>query len=289
MFENLSPYLRLTRIDRPIGAFLLLWPTLWALWLATNGHPDPNIVVLFIVGTFAMRAAGCAINDYADRNFDGEVARTNNRPLATGALSPAQALATFFILIGVAFILVLQFNAATIRLAFLAVFITALYPFTKRFTHLPQLFLGIAFSWGIPMAYTATTGQLHWHAWAIFAANFCWSVAYDTWYAMADREDDLRIGVKSTAILLGDLDLKFVGGLQIASLLILAWIGVAMSLSWHFYCGLFAAALFSVYQQVICRGRDRDQCFRAFLNNNWFGAVVFVGILLATLERGNVV
>ena len=281
---TVDPYLRLMRMDRPIGTFLLLWPTLWALWLASDGHPDPNIVLIFIAGTFVMRAAGCAINDYADRDFDAHVERTSGRPLATGELSPNRALAVFFTLLALAFFLVIQLNFKTVLLSVAGALVAALYPFTKRVTHLPQLVLGIAFSWGIPMSYTALTDALPWEAWILFLANFAWIVAYDTQYAMADREDDLVIGVKSTAILFGKYDNLIVGLLHVITLVILAALGQAKGMSWHFYLGLTAAAMFAIYQQYLCRDRDRQRCFSAFLNNNWFGAMVFIGIVLGQLS-----
>lgn len=280
----ISPYLQIMRMDRPVGVFLLLWPTLWALWLAADGQPDPNIVLIFIAGTFTMRAAGCVINDYADQDFDGHVERTRNRALATGRINSGQALITFVLLLLVAFFLVIQLNTETIKLSFFAVLIAAAYPFAKRFTHLPQLVLGAAFSWGIPMAYTAIIGHTNWQTWALFVANFFWIVAYDTWYAMADREDDLIIGVKSTAILFGRFDLLIIGLLQIASLQTLVWVGWQSDIGWHFYLGIAVATIFAVYQQIICKQREPIQCFKAFLNNNWLGAVVFAGILLGTLN-----
>lgn len=279
-----NPYLRLVRMNRPIGTFLLLWPTLWALWLAADGSPDPDIVVIFIAGTFVMRAAGCAINDFADRDFDPHVDRTRNRPLATGELAPAKALVTFAVLLGVALLLVLQLNRETILLSLGGAIVAAAYPFTKRFTQLPQLVLGVAFSWGIPMAYAATGAGLGWETLWLFTANFFWIVSYDTLYAMADREDDLLIGIKSTAILFGRYDRVAVGALHGLALLVLASLGVARELSWHFYAGLVAAGLFALYQQYLCRNRDRDLCFQAFRNNNWFGAMVFSGMLLALLK-----
>ncbi len=283
-FGKLWAWLRLVRLDRPIGAFLLLWPTMWALWLAADGQPDANVVVIFIVGTFVMRAAGCAINDYADRDFDGHVERTRGRPLATGELPPSAALVAFGVLLVVAFGLVLLLGRDTVLLSFGGALVAALYPFAKRVTNLPQLVLGIAFSWGIPMAYTATGAGLSLETLWLFAANFAWIVAYDTQYAMADREDDLRIGVKSTAILFGRSDNLVVGLLHATTLIMLALLGWQRELSWHFHAGLVAAGIFAIYQQYLCRGRDRDLCFRAFLNNNWFGAMVFAGLLLGFLD-----
>ena len=282
----IGPYLRLVRMDRPIGTFLLLWPTLWALWLAADGTPDPTVVLIFVAGTFVMRAAGCAVNDYADRHFDAHVARTRNRPLATGELQPWQALATFGVLLAVAFALVWQLNALTIWLSVAGALVAVVYPFTKRVTHLPQLVLGVAFSWGIPMAYAAVDGRLSWETLILFLANFAWIVAYDTQYAMADREDDVLIGVKSTAILFGKWDNLAVGLLHLAALAVLFAIGWQRGLGWHYDLGLLSAAVFAVYQQYLCRNRDRDRCFQAFRNNNWFGAMILAGILLGLLGHG---
>jgi len=276
-------YLALMRMDRPIGAFLLLWPTLWALWIAGNGRPPASVVLIFIAGTFAMRAAGCVINDYADRNIDGHVARTSQRPLASGMLSTRQALICFGLLLVLALLLVLQLNAATIKLSVFGALIATAYPFAKRITHLPQLVLGIAFSWGIPMAFTAITGGTGSLAWALFAANFAWIVAYDTQYAMADRDDDLKIGVKSTAILFGDYDNLIIGLLHLTTLVILAIVGTELGLNPAYYLGLAAAAGFAGYQQWLCRNRESAMCFRAFLNNNWFGAMVFAGFILGQM------
>ncbi len=277
-------YLSLMRIDRPIGSFLLLWPTLWALWLAGNGAPDPNIVIIFILGTFFMRSAGCVINDYADRDFDGAVARTQQRPLATGAISTKGVFCCFFVLLLFSLLLVLQLNQFTFWFALLAVPIAASYPFFKRFTHLPQLVLGVAFSWGIPMAYAALQESVPLEAWLLFLANFLWIVAYDTQYAMADREDDLKVGIKSTAILFGRFDNIINGSLQITCLLVLTIIGLLRDFSWHYYLGLLLALCFAAYQQYLCRDRNPQNCFKAFLNNTWFGAMIFAGLLLALID-----
>ena len=280
---RIRAYLQLMRMDRPIGAFLLLWPTLWALWIAGDGQPHAGVVLIFIAGTFAMRAAGCVINDYADRDFDGHVDRTSNRPLATGALTVSQALICFTALLVIALLLVLQLNRATIQLSVFGALVAIAYPFAKRVTNLPQLVLGVAFSWGIPMAFTALTGQTSLVAWLLFIANFAWIVAYDTQYAMADREDDLKIGVKSTAILFGRYDNLIVGLLHLTTLSILTAIGVSLDLNPAFYVGLLFAATFAGYQQWLCKDRDRQRCFQAFLNNNWFGAMVFAGIVLGQM------
>ncbi|HSH44070.1 MAG TPA: 4-hydroxybenzoate octaprenyltransferase [Arenicellales bacterium] len=280
LVERLDQYSQLTRFGRPIGSLLLLWPTLWALWLAGRGSPDPYVVVVFFVGVFLMRGAGCVINDFADREIDGHVKRTRHRPLATGAVTEREALALFVVLGLAAFALVLTLNRLTIYLSFVGVGLAALYPFMKRYTHLPQLVLGAAFSWSIPMAYAAQANSLPATAWWLAAANVCWVVAYDTIYAMVDRDDDLKIGVKSTAILLGDLDRAAVAACHVLTVAILWWVGVDLELGGYYYAGLAAAALFAAYQQWRIRERDRDACFEAFLNNSWFGAAVFAGILL---------
>ena len=282
MHPRLLAYLRLMRMDRPIGTFLLLWPTLWALWLAGNGNPDPDIVVIFIVGTFLMRAAGCVINDYADRGFDARVERTTNRPLATGELSEQSALMLFAILLLASFLLVLFLNWQTVALSLGGALVAIAYPFVKRISNLPQLVLGIAFSWGILMAFTALTQTLPIEAWIIFVGNFFWIVAYDTQYAMVDREDDLRIGVKSTAILFGKFDRLIIAVLQFAMLITMTFLGIRMGLTWHYYLGLCLAAGFAIYQQTLCFARERERCFSAFLNNNWLGAMIFFGIVLST-------
>ena len=283
--EKLTAYIQLARLDRPIGTFLLLWPTLWALWLAGDGHPDPDIVIIILAGTFAMRAAGCVLNDYADRDFDPHVERTLSRPLAAGTLTVKEAFKFLALLLGIALVLVLQLNRLAIYTSFFALGIAMLYPFTKRFTELPQCILGIAFSMGIPMAYAAQTNSIPVEAWQLFAANFCWIVAYDTYYAMADRKDDLKIGVKSAAIFFGNADRLVIGVLQITALAILVYIGWQRSLSWHYFLGLAGAACFAIYQQSMTRQRDPQKCFQAFLNNNWFGAVIYCGLVLALLGK----
>lgn len=281
--ERLEHYSQLTRFGRPIGSLLLLWPTLGALWIAGGGSPDPYIVTVFFVGVFLMRGAGCVINDYADREIDGHVKRTRHRPLATGSVSEREALVLFVVLGLAAFALVLTLNKLTIYLSFIGVALAALYPFTKRFTHLPQLALGAAFSWSIPMAYAAQANALPPTAWWLVAANICWVLAYDTIYAMVDRDDDLAIGVKSTAILLGDLDRPAVALCHALALAILGWVGLELQFGAYYFAGLAAAALFAAYQQWRIRAREREACFDAFLNNAWFGAAVFGGIVLQYL------
>lgn len=278
--ERAWQYALLTRIDRPIGTYLLLWPTLWALWLAAGGLPDPYVLVVFILGTFCMRAAGCAINDFADRGIDSHVQRTAGRPLATGAIRPVEAVAVAVVLALVAFALVLTLNRLTVYLAFVGVFLAAIYPFSKRFTHLPQVFLGAAFSWAVPMAFAAQTGTVPPLAWLVFTVNLIWTVAYDTIYAMADKPDDLKIGVKSTAILFGEHDRHMVAVLQVMTLLGLILIGSRFELDWIHYLGVGIAAILFGYQQFLINDRAPAHCFRAFLNNAWVGLVVFVALAL---------
>jgi 4-hydroxybenzoate polyprenyltransferase len=267
------------RIDRPIGSLLLLWPALWALWLSANGRPDPHIVVVFVLGVFVMRSAGCVINDYADRDFDPHVERTRNRPLAARRVQPREALALFGALMLIALALVLTLNRLTVLLALAGALLAALYPFMKRFTYLPQVHLGLAFSWTIPMAYAAHTGGVPPVAWLLLIGNLIWTVAYDTIYAMVDRDDDLRVGVKSTAILFGELDRAFIAGMQIAVLVVLGLAAQQLALSRVFDAALLAVAALFAWQQWLIRDRERDACFRAFLNNNWVGAAVFAGIV----------
>lgn len=278
--ERLLGYLLLVRLHRPIGIFLLMWPALWALWLAGEGHPPWQIVLVFVLGVVLMRSAGCAINDFADRDFDGRVARTRQRPLATGAVSPEEAVAIFVILSLLAFGLVLLLNWQTVALSVVAALLTIIYPFMKRFTHVPQLFLGAAFGWAIPMAFTAVTGGIPAYAWLLFVATLIWALIYDTQYAMVDREDDLKIGIKSTAILFGALDRAVIGVLQVVMLALLVWIGILADRGPWFFAGLALAALLALYQQALIRGREPASCFKAFLNNNHFGMAIFVGLVL---------
>lgn len=273
-------YRQLMRLDRPIGTLLLLWPTYWALWLAADGLPSLKNFIIFTLGVFLMRAAGCVINDYADRNFDGHVKRTRERPLATGKVSEKEALLLFAVLVGCSFILVLFTNLLTIYLSVGGLLLAAIYPFMKRYTHLPQVVLGAAFGWGIPMAYAAEAGKLTEIAWLLFTANLVWTVAYDTMYAMVDRDDDLKIGVKSTAILFGDADRLIIGCLQALALIILALIGHRVGMGQLYFAGIGAMLLLFIYQQHLIRDRQRDACFKAFLNNNWAGLSVYIGILL---------
>lgn len=277
---RLRHYAVLTRVDRPIGTYLLLWPTLWALWLAAEGVPEPRVLVVFVAGVVLMRAAGCAINDYADRHIDGQVRRTTGRPLATGAISPREAVLVAVVLALAAFLLVLTLNRLTVYLAFGGLALAVIYPFSKRFTHLPQVFLGAAFSWAAPMAFAAQTGSVPPLAWLVFIVNLLWTVGYDTMYAMADRDDDIRIGVRSTAILFGDYDRAMVGLFQGLTLLGLILVGLQFGLGGWFYASLVVAAVLFGYQQFLIAERTPALCFRAFLNNAWVGLVVFAGLVL---------
>ncbi|KGQ60185.1 4-hydroxybenzoate polyprenyltransferase [Gallibacterium anatis 7990] len=276
-------YIQLMRLDKPIGSFLLLWPTLWALFLASNGMPDVKILIIFILGVVFMRSAGCVINDYADRHIDGKVKRTLQRPLAIGAVSEKEAKILFVLLILLSFFLVLQLNLYAIVLSVAAAILAFIYPFMKRYTHLPQLFLGAAFGWSIPMAYGATAASLPLSCWLLFLANLAWTIAYDTQYAMVDRDDDLRIGVKSTAILFAEYDNKIIALLQIATLAILVYLGVEQQLSKGYFIGLLPALGCFIYQCRLTKRRTREECFKAFLNNNYVGMWIFVAILVGIL------
>lgn len=276
-----QPYWQLARLDKPIGSLLLLWPTLWALWLASGGGPSFALILIFTAGVFVMRSAGCVINDYADRHFDGHVKRTASRPLPSGRLTTLRALFFFSLLVLLAFALVWQLNTFTIYLSVGGLLLAAIYPFMKRVTSLPQLVLGMAFSWAIPMAYGAVTEQLSLTCWMLFIANLLWTIAYDTMYAMVDRDDDLKIGVKSTAILFGQNDKRYIALLQLGTLILLLLVGWVEHLSGVYYLALLSAALFFLYQQWLIRERQRDACFKAFLNNNWVGMLVFLGIVFS--------
>ena len=276
--DRLHQYYLLTRLDKPIGILLLLWPTLWALWIAAEGLPHPGVLAVFVLGVVLMRSAGCVINDYADRKIDGHVKRTAQRPIATGKVTPREALVLFAALCIIAFALVLTMNTLTIALSFGGAFLAALYPFMKRHTHLPQVFLGAAFGWAVPMAFAAQTGTVPRVAWLIFIATVLWAVIYDTMYAMVDRDDDLKIGVKSTAVLFGDADRLIIGVLQGIFLLDLILIGLNAKLGPAYYTGLAAAAALAGYHQWLIRTRERPLCFKAFLHNNWLGMAVFAGI-----------
>lgn len=277
--QKLDAYERLMRLDKPIGILLLLWPTLWALWLAGHGKPDWVVVCIFIMGTILMRSAGCVMNDLADRDFDGHVERTKARPLATGEVSVKEALILAGLLSLLAFVFVCFLNRLTILLSVLALFLAASYPFTKRFFAIPQAYLGIAFGFGIPMAYTAIQGSIPLEAWVLLVANVFWAVAYDTEYAMVDREDDLKIGIRSSAICFGQYDVAVVMLCYAVMLFLLTWLGMRFMLGYAYYLGLLAAIVIACYHYLLIRRRERTQCFKAFLHNNWLGAVVFAGIL----------
>lgn len=277
---QLPQYAKLMRLDRPIGTYLLLWPALWALWLAGDGSPKWQLVLLFTLGTLLMRSAGCVINDYADRHLDPMVERTRERPMAVGKVSEREALTLFVVLCLAAFGLVLLTNPLTIGLSFVAVALAATYPFMKRYTHLPQLALGAAFSWSIPMAFSAQSNELPAALWLLYAANLVWTVAYDTFYAMVDREDDVLIGIKSTAILFGDSERAITACLQLVVILLLILSGRQFELGLYYYLGVSVAAALFLHQQYLIRNRERDQCFKAFLDNNRVGAVIFAGIVL---------
>jgi len=273
-------YALLMRLDKPIGVFLLLWPTCWALWIAGEGSPDAGVTLVFVLGVLLMRSAGCVINDYADRDFDPHVKRTGQRPIAAGRVAPKEALVLFAVLCGLAFALVLTMNWLTIGLSLGGALLAAVYPYTKRHTYLPQVFLGLAFGWAVPMAFAAQTGTLPPLAWLLLMATVLWATAYDTMYAMVDREDDLKIGVRSTAILFGDADRVIIGIIQALLLLTLWVVGSKAGLGSYYHLGLLVAAALAAYQQYLIRDREAAGCFKAFLNNNWFGVAVFVGIVL---------
>jgi 4-hydroxybenzoate polyprenyltransferase len=282
---RLREYIRLTRLDRPIGIYLLLWPMLWAIWIAGEGRPEPLVLVVFISGTVLMRSAGCAINDYADRHFDPHVERTKQRPLAAGTITPKEALVIFATLSLIAFALVLLMNRLTILLAIPAALLAGSYPFMKRYTYLPQAYLGVAYGWGVPMAFAAQTGTVPQAAWLIFFATVVWALAYDTMYAITDRADDLKIGVKSSAILFGRFDRLIIGLLQLLVLALLVLTGLSFSLGSYYYLGLAAASVFFVYEQYLIRDRDPKLSFRAFLNNHYFGMTVFIGLAVDYLLK----
>ncbi len=281
LLENrMRSYIVLTRLDRPIGIWLLMWPMLWALWFAAEGIPSLRVLLIFVAGTVLTRSAGCAINDYADRNFDADVARTSQRPLATGAIKPGEALIVAAVLMMIAFVLVLFTNALTIKLSFAALALATLYPYAKRHTYFPQLVLGAAFSWAIPMAYTAQTGSTNQITWLVFAASVLWALAYDTMYAMADREDDIKIGIKSTAIFFGEMDIVMVAVVQAMVLGTMVLVGYLQQLGISYYLSLVVAAVLVLYQLHLIRDRLPANCIKAFLNNHYLGMAVFIGIVL---------
>lgn len=279
LFSRWRDFYQLARMDRPIGTYLLLWPTLWALWLAADGTPSFHNFVVFTLGVLLTRSAGCVVNDWADRNYDVDVKRTRSRPMVTGTIKPNEALifaGTMFLL---AFLLVLTTNTFTVALSFAGLLLACIYPFAKRFTHLPQVVLGAAFSWSIPMAFAAETGTITSHAWLLFFANLLWIVAYDTQYAMVDRDDDLKIGIKSTAILFGELDNFMIVLFQALSLITLVLLSIQLEFAWPFYITLILALTGFARQYLLTRNRERDNCFKAFLSNHWIGAALFLGFV----------
>jgi len=276
---RLALYARLIRLDRPIGIFLLMWPALWALWIAGEGNPPWGILLIFVAGVVLMRSAGCAINDFADRDFDGQVARTRGRPIAAGLIGPGEALGVFLVLSLAAFALVLFLDWRTVALSVVALGLAVVYPFMKRYTHVPQLFLGVAFSWAVPMAFTAVAGSVPASAWLLFAATVVWVLIYDTQYAMVDREDDLKVGIKSTAILFGRYDRLIIGLLLLLLLGLLAYVGYLAGRGVWYALGLTAAAVLAGRHQYLIRERELAACFRAFLDNNYLGMAVFLGLV----------
>ena len=285
---KLQAYGALTRLNKPIGIYLLLWPVLWALWLSSNGHPDPHVFIVFVLGTILTRSAGCAINDFADRNFDGHVKRTKDRPLVTGAVDPVEAIAICGGLGLVALGLALTLNQIAQLLTVVGGVLVVTYPFFKRFFPLPQFYLGVAFTWSVPMAFAAQTGAFPPRiAWVMFMAGLLWTMAYDTMYAMVDREDDKKLGIRSSAILFGDADRSIIGIMQLMTLLAMWLIGKEMEMGLWYGLGIATAALFALYQQLLIRQRKPEDCFRAFLNNNYFGMSIFIGIALEyTFKQG---
>ncbi len=281
--QRLSLYVQLTRLNRPIGTLLLLWPTLWGVWIAGAGHPAWFIVLIFVLGTLLMRSAGCAVNDYADRDFDKHVKRTRERPVTSGRIAPREALIVAAVLALVALCLILPLNRLTLLLSVPAVFLAASYPFTKRFLAIPQAYLGIAFGFGIPMAFAAVQNTVPAIAWLLLAANIFWCIAYDTEYAMVDRDDDIRLGIHSSALFFGRYDIAAVMACYATALALLASAGVWAGLHGTYYAGLAAAAGLAIYHYTLVRKRQREQCFKAFLHNNWFGAAVFAGIVASYL------
>ncbi|MFA6053470.1 MAG: 4-hydroxybenzoate octaprenyltransferase [Methylobacter sp.] len=280
IMDRIKQYWLLARFDKPIGILILLWPALWALWVASDGKPDLLVLAVICLGVVLMRAAGCVINDYADRDFDPHVERTKQRPIAAGRVSPKEALTVFVVLCLCAFGLVLLLNTYTIMLSFIAAFLAASYPFMKRYTQLPQAYLGIAFGWAVPMAFSAQINTIPPVAWVMYLAVVLWALVYDTMYAMVDKDDDLKIGIKSTAILFGAYDRQIMGVLQITILGLLITVGQMAHAGWPYYGGILVAASLSAYQQKLIFHREKTLCFKAFLNNNWFGLAVFLGLLV---------
>lgn len=277
--DRLKQYLLLARFDKPIGILILLWPALWALWVASQGKPDLEVLFIICAGVVIMRAAGCVINDYADRDFDPHVERTKQRSIAAGKVSPKEALILFVVLCLMAFLLVLQLNLMTIMLSFVAAFLAASYPFMKRYTHWPQAYLGIAFGFAVPMSFSAQTNTIPLVAWVMYLLVMIWALVYDTMYAMVDKDDDLKIGIKSTAILFGDKDKEIMAVLQVVIIFLLVVIGIMQALGAFYYAGVIVALGLSIYQQKLIVNREKTLCFKAFLNSNYFGLAVFVGLV----------
>jgi len=274
---------QIMRLDKPIGTYLLLWPTYWALWIASDGWPSLHLLMIFSIGVLVMRSAGCVINDFADRHVDGQVTRTQHRPLVSGIMTSQEAISLFGFLLGIALALVSTLSWYTISLSVVAVLLAVMYPFLKRYTHLPQVALGAAFSWGMIMAFAEAKGNIPLVAWLLFLANIFWTVAYDTMYAMVDREDDIKIGIKSTAILFGDNDTRIIGFLQLITIALLFTVGELQAFGWPYQLSLVIASGFFAYQQSLIANKDRERCFKAFLNNHWVGLIVFVGISIEYL------
>lgn len=285
--NKIRPYISLTRIDRPVGIYLVLWPALWALWLASGGLPDLYILGVFVFGAILMRSAGCVINDYADRNFDGHVERTCNRPLATGEITSKQALLFFAVLCLIAFALVLTLNSLTVYLSFGAVLLAALYPFMKRHTYWPQAFLGAAFAWAIPMGFAAVQNEVPWQVWPIFAATMIWSLIYDTAYAVTDKKDDLKVGIKSTAILFGEKLVQWTAFFQVIMLALLLWIGQLFSLGAIYYSGVLLVALWFVFDLKRLATQDEAIAFKVFIQNHWVGLIILFAIALDLALQNN--
>jgi 4-hydroxybenzoate polyprenyltransferase len=277
---QLHNYVRLMRLDKPIGIWLLLWPTLWALWLAGEGHPNAGVFVIFVLGVVIMRSAGCVLNDYADRHIDPYVERTRMRPIASGAVSPMEALTLFVALSLIAIGLATLLNRPAQMLALVGALLTIVYPFIKRVISIPQFVLGAAFGWAVPMAFAAQTGAASQLGWLVFGSALIWATVYDTFYAMVDRDDDIKVGVKSTAILFGDADLFVIGGLQALMLVSLLFVGQMAELGFWYYASVGLSGLLMAYHQWLARGRTRDGCFKAFLNNHYIGMIIFIGIVL---------
>lgn len=278
-WRQFKPYIELMRLNKPAGIYLLLWPTLWALWVAAEGIPDTSLIIIFTLGVIFMRSAGCVINDYADRHVDGHVKRTLSRPLVTGEISSKNALILFSLLILISFFLVLFTNILTIQLSFIGAILAAIYPFMKRHTHLPQVFLGAAFSWAIPMAFAAQAGELPKYVWLIYLANVSWTVAYDTMYAMVDRDDDIKIGVKSTAILFADADKVMIAILHAMTLFFLLLVGSELALNLFYYIGLTVAGILMIYEHWLIKDRDREGCFAGFIHSHWVGLAILAGVI----------